>query len=251
MLTCPSPCPWGTHARKENECKITHLGTKRSCECQHFDKEDSRMSSAWDQVIQPTAGARIAAFSRLFQTFGGRALGCLFVSMACPPAAAASSCSYTVVIIPLKSRLYGLDALRFYLWVKRLKDLEKEKDALCSGLEILDKARCWYRQRLDENRARKETKSGVNSCHGGAEKDRSFLLRSRIERVNASLGSVMTGSCGSCTGSPSLLAAPADSALRWQHAVLTQKVSLKNQQISMLEMEKDALLEQLHEVQAH
>ncbi|XP_072769408.1 suppressor APC domain-containing protein 1-like isoform X1 [Nerophis lumbriciformis] len=142
--------------------------------------------------------------------------------MACPPAAAASSCSYTVVIIPLKSRLYGLDALRFYLWIKRLKDLEKEKDALCCGLEILDKARCWYRQRLDENRAWKETKSGVNSCREGAEKDRSCLLRSRIERVNASLGSVMTGSCESRTSSHSLLAERADSALRWQHAVLTQ-----------------------------
>ncbi|XP_061920484.1 suppressor APC domain-containing protein 1 isoform X2 [Entelurus aequoreus] len=180
-----------------------------------------------------------------------KALGCLFVSMACPPAAAASSCSYTVVIIPLKSRLYGLDALRFYSWIKRLKDLEKEKDALCCGLEILDKARCWYRQRLDENRAWKGTKSGVNSCHEGAEKDRSCLLRSRVERVNASLGSVMTGSCESSTSSHSLLAARADSALRWQHAVLTQKLSHKNQQISVLEMEKDALLEQLHEVQAH
>lgn len=38
--------------------------------------------------------------------------------------------------------------------IKHLKDLEKEKDALWSGLEILEKARLWYLQRLEENRAR-------------------------------------------------------------------------------------------------
>ena len=38
--------------------------------------------------------------------------------------------------------------------IKRLKDLEKEKDALWTGLEILEKARVWYLQRLEENSAR-------------------------------------------------------------------------------------------------
>lgn len=55
--------------------------------------------------------------------------------------------------------------------VKRLRDLEKEKDALCSGLEILEKARLWYLQRLEENRARQDntkSKSGVGSCQEGA-----------------------------------------------------------------------------------
>ncbi|XP_054609429.1 suppressor APC domain-containing protein 1 [Dunckerocampus dactyliophorus] len=172
--------------------------------------------------------------------------------MACPPAAAASSRSYTVVIIPLRSSLYSLDALRFYLWIKHLKDLEKEKDALCCGLEILEKARRWYQQKLEENKARKETKSGVHSCHEGVAKAHSCLLRSRIQRVNASLDSVMTEPNVSRSGSHSLLPdAAAHSALRWQHTVLTQKVSHNNQRISMLEMEKDALLEQLYEVQAH
>uniref|UniRef100_A0A3Q3GXS0 Suppressor APC domain containing 1 n=1 Tax=Labrus bergylta TaxID=56723 RepID=A0A3Q3GXS0_9LABR len=76
--------------------------------------------------------------------------------------------SYTVVIIPLRTSLYSLDALRFYLW--RLKDLEREKDALCSGLEILEKAHAWYLQRLDENRARQddiETESGAGTHQEG------------------------------------------------------------------------------------
>uniref|UniRef100_A0A3Q1I1U0 Suppressor APC domain containing 1 n=1 Tax=Acanthochromis polyacanthus TaxID=80966 RepID=A0A3Q1I1U0_9TELE len=89
------------------------------------------------------------------------------LSMACP---SSGSASYTVVIIPLKTSLYSLDALRFYLWIKRLKDLEKEKDALCSGLEVLEKARLWYLQRLEENKSRQnriEAKSGLATFPGG------------------------------------------------------------------------------------
>lgn len=40
--------------------------------------------------------------------------------------------------------------------IKRLKDLEQEKDALWCGLEFLDKARLWYLQRLEENRQRQD-----------------------------------------------------------------------------------------------
>lgn len=41
------------------------------------------------------------------------------------------------------------------LQVKRLKDLEKEKDVLFCGLEVLEKTRLWYLQRLEGNRARR------------------------------------------------------------------------------------------------
>ncbi|KAM9334955.1 suppressor APC domain-containing protein 1 [Symphorus nematophorus] len=170
--------------------------------------------------------------------------------MACRPS---GSGSYTVVIIPLRTSLYSLDALRFYLWIKRLKDLEKEKDALCSGLEILEKARLWYLQRLEENRARQENidaNTVFSSCEGAAEA-RSCLLRSRIQRVNGSLGSVMSEPNVTSCSIPSLPEAVADSDLRWHNTVLTQEVSDKNRQISMLELEKDALLEQLDELQAH
>lgn len=39
--------------------------------------------------------------------------------------------------------------------MKRLKDLEKEKDVLFCGLEVLEKTRLWYLQRLEGNRARR------------------------------------------------------------------------------------------------
>ncbi|XP_077566202.1 uncharacterized protein LOC144181524 [Stigmatopora nigra] len=135
----------------------------------------------------------------------------------------AESWSYTVVVVPLRS---NLDPLGFYLWIKHLKDLEKEKDILYCGLEILERARLRYRHRLSKNRAEK------------GDAIASSRERARLHHVKASLASVMTDSTS----------AAAESALRWQHSLLTQEVSHKNQQISILEMEKDALLEQLHEV---
>ncbi|XP_036977382.1 suppressor APC domain-containing protein 1 [Acanthopagrus latus] len=162
--------------------------------------------------------------------------------------------SYTVVIIPLRTNLYSLDALRFYLWIKRMKDLEKEKDALWSGLEILEKTRLWYLQRLEENKARQdsiEAQSGVCCSLEGTAEARSCLLRSLIQRVNGSLGSVMSEPNVTSGSVPSLPEAVADSDLRWHNTVLTREVSDKNRRISMLELEKDALLEQLDELQTH
>lgn len=44
----------------------------------------------------------------------------------------------------------------FLLQVKHLKDLEKEKDVLCCGLEILEKTQLWYLLRLEGNRSRRK-----------------------------------------------------------------------------------------------
>ncbi|TKS90950.1 Suppressor APC domain-containing protein 1 [Collichthys lucidus] len=146
--------------------------------------------------------------------------------MACHPS---GSGSYTVVIIPLRTSLYSLDALRFYLWIKRLKDLEKEKDALFSGLEVLEKSRLWYLQRLEENRAKQnivEAKSRITCSQEGAAEARSCLLRSRIQRVNGSLGSVMSEPNVTSSSIPSLPEGVADSDLRWHNTVLTQNLAL-------------------------
>nr|XP_019947693.1 PREDICTED: suppressor APC domain-containing protein 1 [Paralichthys olivaceus] len=149
------------------------------------------------------------------------------LSMACHPS---SSGSYTVVIIPLRTSLYSLDALRFYLWIKRQKDLEREKDALWSGLEILERARFWYLQRLHENRTRQdnmETRTRLGYCKEDSAETRSSLVRSRILRVNGSLGSVMTEPNVMSSSNPSLPETVADSDLRWYNSVLTQARKIK------------------------
>lgn len=59
---------------------------------------------------------------------------------------------------------------RLLFQIKQLKELEKEKDALWSGLEILEKTRIWYLQQLKENKAQQNNikiKSGFGSCQEG------------------------------------------------------------------------------------
>ncbi|XP_068163380.1 suppressor APC domain-containing protein 2-like [Antennarius striatus] len=166
-------------------------------------------------------------------------------SMACRPPASAS---YTVVVLPLRTSLHSLDALRFFLWIKHLKDLEKEKDALRSGLEVLEKTRFWYLQRLEQNRARlgrMGANQGAVCSQEETSEVRSHLLRSLIQRVNGSLGAVMSEPNAASSSVPSLV----DSDLQWRNTVLTQEVSDKNRRISVLELEKDVLLKELDELQ--
>ncbi|XP_061109116.1 suppressor APC domain-containing protein 1 [Conger conger] len=187
--------------------------------------------------------------------------------------------SYTVVILPLHSSLHSLDALRFFLWLKRLKELEREKDCLWTGLQVLEQGRLWYEDRLLENRERqgfagegtRDEALPAECCwhqsgHGGCQTrsapwlhrslptfnedpSRSCLLRSRMQRVNGSLGNLMCD--------PKVAAGPCPeeswdsvSNLRWQNTLLIQEVSEKSREISRLEQERDGLLQQLDELEA-
>ncbi|XP_067110901.1 suppressor APC domain-containing protein 1 isoform X3 [Osmerus mordax] len=158
--------------------------------------------------------------------------------MACPA-------SYTVVILPLKSSFH---ALHLFLWVKHMRELEREKDCLWSGLEVLEQAQCWYHTLLQtrpRNHALAETRTRTS---GLADQD---IKRSCMQRVNGSLGSLMSEPNVS-TAPPAPPLTSTDGALRWSLTVLgqgsvvcCQEVSEKNQHISSLELERDTLLQQL------
>ncbi|XP_062339136.1 suppressor APC domain-containing protein 1 isoform X2 [Osmerus eperlanus] len=158
--------------------------------------------------------------------------------MACPS-------SYTVVILPLKSSFH---ALHLFLWVKHMRELEREKDCLWAGLEVLEQAQCWYHTLLQtrpRNHALVETRTRTS---GLADQDikglTSCLQRSCMQRVNGSLGSLMSEPNVS-TAPPAPPLTSTDGALRWSLTVLGQEVSEKNQHISSLELERDTLLQQL------
>lgn len=132
----------------------------------------------------------------------------------------------------------------------------------------------------------------AKSCLCASPQVQSCLLRSLIQRVNGSLGSVMSEPNVTSSSIPSLPEAVADIDLRWHNTVLTQartenmvwvasnfpltffqhtllsmfviklwwfgfisllwqEVSNKNHQISMLELQKEALLEELDDLQPH
>ncbi|XP_021330987.1 suppressor APC domain-containing protein 1 isoform X2 [Danio rerio] len=97
--------------------------------------------------------------------------------------------SYTILILPLQSSLHSPDALHSFYWLKRRRDLEREKDVLWAGLEVVEQTQLWYQTRLQLNSQRHLSTENVDrqgrwSC----------ALRSSLQRVNGSLGSLMTDS---------------------------------------------------------
>ncbi|KAK3517491.1 hypothetical protein QTP70_012570 [Hemibagrus guttatus] len=148
--------------------------------------------------------------------------------------------SYTVVIVPLQNSLYSLDALRFFHWLKELRALEREKDSLWIGLQVLERTRFWYQQKLDQisqRNARVSTRE-----HDKEEEGWSCALRSSMQRVNGSLGSLLNNAYV-CSSAPDENNG-SDWCLRWTNAILSQEVSQKNDRISLLEFEKEVLIQQ-------
>ncbi|KAK2832369.1 hypothetical protein Q7C36_015831 [Tachysurus vachellii] len=148
--------------------------------------------------------------------------------------------SYTVVIFPLQNSLYSSDALRFFQWLKKLHALEREKDSLWIGLQVLERARFWYQQQLDQN-SQRNARIGTRE-HDEQEDGWSCALRSSMQRVNGSLGSLLNNAYV-CRAAPDDKDG-SDWCLRWSNAILTQEVSQKNDRISMLEFEKEMLIQQ-------
>ncbi|MCJ8743295.1 hypothetical protein PDJAM_G00092240 [Pangasius djambal] len=148
--------------------------------------------------------------------------------------------SYTVVIVPLQNSLYSSDALRFFHWLKKLRALEREKDSLWIGLQVLEQARFWYQHQLEQvsqRHARIGTREQAEEEEGW-----SCALRSSMLRVNGSLGSLLNKAYV-CNAAPDEKDG-SDWYLRWTNAILTQEVSQKNDRISMLEFEKEILIQQ-------
>ncbi|XP_056308037.1 suppressor APC domain-containing protein 1-like isoform X1 [Danio aesculapii] len=91
--------------------------------------------------------------------------------------------SYTVVMAPLRNSPTSLDALRFFLWVKKLKDLEREKDLLWMGLQALEQVRETLCLNLEEKMQARDTSSKKEMRNVFPDS----LLLSQIHRVNRTL----------------------------------------------------------------
>ncbi|XP_078422568.1 suppressor APC domain-containing protein 2-like isoform X2 [Cetorhinus maximus] len=156
---------------------------------------------------------------------------------------------YTLLIIPLHS---SLEATSFFLWLKRMKELEQQRDVLWHGLEMVDRARNWYHQEIhgvdqrlrhgSEGLGDNDKIQHVNYClcdfisnaermllphHRTAQPDAEHLSRRKDRRFQQRT---------------------LDS-LKQQNYFLTKEVSKKSQWITHLEQEKAVLIKQLLEAQ--
>ncbi|KTG05960.1 hypothetical protein cypCar_00018117 [Cyprinus carpio] len=100
--------------------------------------------------------------------------------------------SYTVVIVPLRNSPNSLDALQFFLWVKKMKDLEREKDFLWIGLQALEQVREKLCYNLEDNmEVQDQFKKGEMRK---VFLDTPTLLLAQIHRVNRTLRNLLCDS---------------------------------------------------------
>ncbi|XP_011336860.1 suppressor APC domain-containing protein 2 isoform X2 [Ooceraea biroi] len=147
-----------------------------------------------------------------------------------------------------------------YNMMKRMKQIEQEKDVLLQGLAAVDKAREWYMKQVSATQE-KIKHLGRMGSHveqwTEAQQERLELQRARVLEVNRHLAALI--SSWERGGLPlhmnlAFLSAPTSvqlqqdtlSRLRQQNHRLTEEVSKKNQRIALLEQEKDSLVRELY-----
>ncbi|CAH2231390.1 jg27703 [Pararge aegeria aegeria] len=143
-----------------------------------------------------------------------------------------------------------------YNLLKKMKQIEQEKDVLLQGLTAVEEAREWYLKQLTEvqDKMRYAGRMGAyvepwNEAH----QERLELLRARVLELNRQLGALAAGWRHGQLSLHMNLALPATTpttpnnatVLRSQNRMLAEEVNRKNERISILEREKSALIREL------
>lgn len=172
----------------------------------------------------------------------------------------------------------NMNTIRNLPTVKRLKQLENEKDMLFQGLEYVEKARLWYIRSINEVSNRMKL-IGLEDIGNGdlsldANQDRINCQAARISTVNQHLASLMDNSRGfpvyinlpvrpqphsgsSISSQKSLdsnrqaLHSATIQRLKEQNRMLTEEVGMKSEKITILEREKSALIRELFQNQSN
>ncbi|XP_032510689.2 suppressor APC domain-containing protein 2 [Danaus plexippus] len=146
-----------------------------------------------------------------------------------------------------------------YNLIKRMKQIEQEKDVLLQGLSAVEEAREWYLKQLAEvqDKMRYAGRMGAyiepwNEAH----QERIELLKARVLELNRQLGALAAGwrhgplslhmNLALPTTMNTMTAAPNNAnVLRSQNRMLAEEVNRKNERITVLEREKSALIREL------
>ncbi|XP_042304120.1 suppressor APC domain-containing protein 2-like [Sceloporus undulatus] len=160
--------------------------------------------------------------------------------------------------IPKEPRRHTISNAMEYDMLKRMQELERERDALLHGLEMVDRVRDWFQHHLLEAQRRHKHMGEEASYFPDPYSNQSCLLLARIQEVNLCLKNLLTSS-GKPEVPPSGLGVPlyppgkkefhqqAVTVLKEQNHLLIKEVSEKSDRIAQLEQEKAALCKQLKE----
>lgn len=143
--------------------------------------------------------------------------------------------------------------------IKRMRQLEEEKEMLEQGMEVVESARLWYQKQLSSiNDKQKFTAwSSFNDSSLEASQERMNFQKTRIGEVNQQLKTLIESSergfplhmnlAISNTGHPLMLEDNCVKMLKEQNRQLTEEISTKCDKITQLEQEKTALIRELFE----
>ncbi|XP_033223540.1 suppressor APC domain-containing protein 2 isoform X2 [Belonocnema kinseyi] len=151
-----------------------------------------------------------------------------------------------------------------YNMMKRMKQIEQEKDVLIQGLAAVDRTREWYLKQISISQE-KIKHLGRMGSHveqwTEAQQERLELQRARVLEVNRHLAALI--STWERGGLPlhmnlAFLSTPSNaqqnqdmfSRLKQQNHKLNEEVSKKSQRIALLEQEKDNLMRELYNRQS-
>ncbi|XP_041068395.1 suppressor APC domain-containing protein 2-like [Carcharodon carcharias] len=148
-----------------------------------------------------------------------------------------------------------------YDMLKQMKELERERDALLHGLEVVERARDWYHQQIHAvHQRQKHVRQGYGNkdYFTDPHQNRAYLLLAKIQEVNCCLSDLISSS-GKLPfvhhhtngfGSPLKVMGfqrQPISSLKEQNHLLTKELSMKSERITILEQEKTSLIKQLIE----
>lgn len=143
-----------------------------------------------------------------------------------------------------------------------MQELERERDALLQGLEMVDQMREWFQHHLLEAQRRQKHMGAEANYFSDTYSNQSCLLLAKIQEVNLCLKNLLA-SPGKPNASSSGFGTPlyppgkrafhqqAVNVLKEQNHLLIKEVSEKSDRIAQLEQEKAALCQQLKESRGH
>ncbi|CAB3231165.1 unnamed protein product [Arctia plantaginis] len=149
-----------------------------------------------------------------------------------------------------------------YNLLKRMKQIEQEKDVLLQGLSAVEEAREWYLKQLAEVQEKMRYAGRMGAYvepWSEAHQERLELLKARVLELNRQLGALAAGwrhgqlslhmnlalPAASLSGSGTTATPNNATVLKSQNRILAEEVNRKNERITVLEREKSALIREL------
>ncbi|XP_029141359.1 suppressor APC domain-containing protein 2-like [Protobothrops mucrosquamatus] len=160
-------------------------------------------------------------------------------------------------MIPKEPRRHTISGDVEYEMLKQMQQLERERDALLQGLEMVNQVRDWLQCHLLEAQKRQKHMGAQANDSRDSYSKQSCLLLAKIQEINLCLKSLLTSS-----GKPEVplkswrvpFSSPENPfhqqaiiVLKEQNHLLTKEVSQKCHRIAQLEEEKASLCKQLKE----